>query len=77
MYAEYYLTSIDPEQNRRRFYSITMQPALFGFSLTKHWGRIGTKGKKLTSTFDSMDRTNEEIKRLLQVREKHGYVRVR
>ena len=72
---KYYLTSIDTGKNRKRFYRIVVQPGLFGnFELTRYWGRIGTKGRKVTKTFESMDKTNEEVEKLLRIRERHGYV---
>lgn len=39
------LTRIDPNQNMRRFYALTVQPTLFGeWALVKEWGRIGRAG---------------------------------
>lgn len=70
---KYHLTSVNPEQNRNRFYSITMEHDLFGFSITRCWGRIGTKGKRITKTFGTMELAENEVKRLLRVRERHGY----
>ena len=41
-----HLRRIDPAQNMRRFYSLSIQPTLFGgASLIRDWGRIGTRDK--------------------------------
>lgn len=74
---EYHLKSIDQDKNRYRFYSIVIQPDLFGkFSLIRRWGRIGTKGRSITTIFESFDQVNKEVNRLLQTRARHGYVKV-
>ena len=40
------LRLIDPEANKWRFYSLDIQPDLFGgWSLVREWGRIGRHGK--------------------------------
>lgn len=71
--TKYHLISVNPEQNRNRFYSIIMEHDLFGFSITRCWGRIGTKGKMITKNFGTIELAEKEIKRLLRVREIHGY----
>jgi predicted DNA-binding WGR domain protein len=36
----------DPARNMRRFYSLDVQPDLFGgFAVVKEWGRIATRGR--------------------------------
>jgi hypothetical protein len=38
------LNRIDPARNMRRFYSLDVQPDLFGgFAVVKEWGRIGAR----------------------------------
>jgi predicted DNA-binding WGR domain protein len=70
----YYLTCINPEQNKHRFYSMTVQDGLFGnFYLVRHWGRIGTKGRYLSQGFDTLDEVENQIDRLLRIRKRHGY----
>lgn len=42
------LRRVDPSVNMRRFYSMSLQPDLFGgVDLVRAWGRIGTKGQSL------------------------------
>jgi predicted DNA-binding WGR domain protein len=45
------LNRIDPEQNMRRFYRLTVQHDLFGnVSLIRVWGRIGSRGRQIIDT---------------------------
>ena len=70
----YYLTCINPDQNKYRFSCMTVQYGLFGnMYLIRHWGRIGTKGRKLMQSFDTMDEICQEIQRLLEIRKRRGY----
>jgi len=70
----YYFTCINPEQNKYRFYCISVQYGLFGtISLIRQWGRIGTRGRRLTQSFDTMDEIYEEVQRLLEIRKRRGY----
>ena len=40
-----YLTKIDAARNMARFYSLDLQPDLFGgWALVRRWGRIGRRG---------------------------------
>lgn len=51
-----HLQRIDPTQNMRRFYTLAIQPTLFGgASVIRNWGRIGTNGQSMMETFDSED----------------------
>ena len=69
-----YLTCIDHELNRFRFYSMSVQYGLFGgFSLIRQWGRIGTKGRSLTQKFDTMEEVEDQVDKILKVRKRHGY----
>ena len=50
---------------------MSVQYGLFGnVYLIRQWGRIGTRGRKLIQSFDTMD---EEIQRLLDIRKRRGY----
>jgi predicted DNA-binding WGR domain protein len=70
----YYLTSINTDKNRYRFYEITLQHGLFyKYFVIRKWGRIGTKGRKIEMPFDTMEEVEKEIQRLLKIRKRHGY----
>ncbi|WP_081160322.1 WGR domain-containing protein [Ensifer aridi] len=43
---------IDATKNMARYYTISIEPDLFGgASLVRHWGRIGTRGKERVDLF--------------------------
>ena len=70
----YYLTCINPDQNKYRFYCMSVQYGLFGnIYLIRHWGRIGTRGRTLMQSFDTVDEIHQEIQRLLKIRKRRGY----
>lgn len=49
-----YLTKMEPEARRYRFYSMEIVPGLFGdWSLIREWGRVGRGGRVRTDWFDS------------------------
>lgn len=69
-----HLHRIDPTQNMRRFYVITLQPTLFGgASVIRHWGRISTNGQSMTQTFDRADDADDASARLERIKRKRGY----
>ena len=50
------LHRIDAAQNMRRFYTLTIQPTLFGgASIIRNWGRIGSNGQTMMETFDGQE----------------------
>ena len=66
--------SIEPEENRFRFYSIHIEQSLFGgFMLTCTWGRIGTKGQTRVIPFDTIEDCVQEFKQIAKTRKRHGY----
>jgi predicted DNA-binding WGR domain protein len=74
--TEHYLTCIHPDQNRYRFYHMTMQLGLFSkLCLIRRWGRIGNEGRRLSMSFETMDELNREVQRLLRMKERKGYSR--
>ena len=69
-----YLCRIDPEKSMRRFYSLSIQPTLFGSaSLIRDWGRIGTHGQTMTETFNTTDDTDLAFDRLQRCKRRRGY----
>ncbi len=46
------LRRIDPSKNMARFYTIDIQPTLFGdWAVVRSWGRIGGKGRSNETWF--------------------------
>lgn len=69
-----YLRRIDPARNMARFYSLSIQPTLFGgASLIRNWGRIGTKGQVKVETFDEPQEVNGAFIRLERAKRGRGY----
>jgi predicted DNA-binding WGR domain protein len=69
-----HLRRIDPPQNRRRFYTLAIQPTLFGgVSVIRNWGRIGTHGQSMMETFDSNEAAVSASRRLECMKRRRGY----
>ncbi|MBA92724.1 MAG: WGR domain-containing protein [Phyllobacteriaceae bacterium] len=69
-----HLRRIDPSQNMRRFYSLSVQPTLFGgASLVRDWGRIGTRGQSMIETFDTPAEAGDAMLRLERRKRRRGY----
>jgi predicted DNA-binding WGR domain protein len=70
-----YLESIDEEQNRRRWYRLSAEVDLFGGVVVCEWGRIGRRGRRLEKACATYREARKEIRRILRIRERHGYRR--
>ena len=47
-----HLRRIDPDRNMARFYTMSVQPTLFGdWALFREWGRIGSAGRLASRRF--------------------------
>ncbi|GLS35015.1 WGR domain-containing protein [Mesorhizobium tianshanense] len=69
-----HLHRIDPTQNMRRFYSLAIQPTLFGgASVVRNWGRIGTNGQSMMETFDQAEEAMIAMARLQWTKRRRGY----
>lgn len=69
-----HLRRIDPTQNMHRFYTLAIQPTLFGgASVIRNWGRIGTNGQSMMETFDSEDDAAAASLRLERAKRRRGY----
>ncbi|RUW47507.1 WGR domain-containing protein [Mesorhizobium sp. M1A.F.Ca.ET.072.01.1.1] len=69
-----HLRRIDPSRNMRRFYTLAIQPTLFGgASVIRNWGRIGTNGQSMMETFDSEDHAASASLRLERTKRRRGY----
>ena len=68
------LTSVDPEANRFRAYTLSWHPTLWGdFALVQTWGRLGSPARSRTAFFASRPMAQEVIVKLLRRRLRHGY----
>lgn len=70
-----HLRRINPDRNMRRFYTLTIQPTLFGgVSLVRNWGRIGTNGQSIMKTFDDPRDADDALSCLERIKRRRGYV---
>ena len=77
--AALYFKSIDPTPNRFRWYTLDLQPDLFGgVNLVCRWGRIGQRGGSVRSEhFADEGAANAALERALERRKTRGYERER
>lgn len=68
------LYRIDPARNMYRYYTVSIQPNLFGgHSLIRTWGRIGTGGQTLVDLFADPSSAGQASSRILREKLKRGY----
>lgn len=65
--------SIVPEENRFRFYQLTVDRHLFGFTLTIEWGRIACYKRRRSIECESLDDLQKTIISLIKRRMAHRY----
>jgi len=68
-----YLESIDLKRNRHRWYRIEAEVTLFGGVVRREWGRVGQEGRRVEHDIKSYQEAVLQIKRIMDVRKKHGY----
>jgi predicted DNA-binding WGR domain protein len=60
-----HLRRIDPDRNMARFYSLAIEPNLFGSSsLVRDWGRIGSNGQRRIDLFEGGAEAIDACRRL-------------
>lgn len=68
------LYSIDPSENRRRFYAMSVDKDLFGVAtITVHWGRIGRRGSFRILCSGERTEMLREMRRLANLRTRRRY----
>jgi predicted DNA-binding WGR domain protein len=69
-----HLERVDAARNMRRFYQMTIQRDLFGgASLTRVWGRIGTRGRQQVNIHADEGRAISALMKLAQEKRRRGY----
>ena len=69
-----YVERTDSTKNMARFYAMTIEPNLFGEAcLTRCWGRIGTKGQKMSHQFETEREAVDLFLDLLRQKKRRGY----
>jgi predicted DNA-binding WGR domain protein len=68
------LVSIDPKQNRFRFYTISWQKTLWGeWTICSAWGRIGGMGRSRVSYFETEEDLRETLPKVVGRHLARGY----
>lgn len=69
-----YIERTDQTKNMARFYAMAIEPCLFGgASLTRRWGRIGTKGQTMILHFEQEREAVSHFLGLLRQKRSRGY----
>ena len=69
-----HLRRIDPDHNMARFYTMTVQPTLFGeWALLREWGRIGSAGRIVSGRFTSEQEAARAMAQHLKAKLSKGY----
>jgi predicted DNA-binding WGR domain protein len=69
-----HLRRIDPDRNMARFYTMSLQPTLFGeWALLREWGRIGSAGRLVSGRFASEQQAALAMAEHLKVKLSKGY----
>ena len=69
-----HLHRIDPDRNMARFYSMSVQPNLFGeWALLREWGRISSAGRLVSSLFASEQEAAGVMAQHLKAKLRKGY----
>ena len=70
-----YIERTDAEQNMARFYTMAIEPTLFGEAcLTRRWGRIGTRGQMMTHYFEHERDAVQLFLNLVRQKKGRGYI---
>ncbi len=69
-----YLERHDATRNMARYYSLSIQPNLFGgWSLVREWGRIGSSGRIRIDLHDSEDEALAAYGKMREAKVRRGY----
>ena len=69
-----HLHRIEPARNMRRFYSLDVQPDLFGgFAVVKVWGRIGRRGQMMDELHETEALAASAMQRQAERKRRRGY----
>ena len=69
------LYRIDPAKRMHRYYSLDIQPDLFGhWCLMREWGRIGGGGQTRSLPFPALSDAEAAMRRQRKAKEQRGYI---
>ncbi len=70
----YRFRRIDATRNMARFYMLSLEPTLFGeIAVLRHWGRIGTRGRQVSSLHATTAEAETVLARQIARRRRRGY----
>ncbi|PDT75454.1 WGR domain-containing protein [Sinorhizobium sp. BJ1] len=70
-----YVQRIDATKNMARYYTMSIEPDLFGgASLVRRWGRIGTRGKERVDLFKDEHQAIQHFLFLARQKRARGYM---
>lgn len=73
-----YLTHVDPARNMARFYTMSLQPTLFGeCSVVREWGRIGRGGQVKATPYPTPEAARAAFDKLAATKIRKGYAATR
>ncbi len=68
------LYRIDPSKNMARFYSLSIQPNLFGGqSLIRSWGRVGSSGQMKVELYEDRNLARIALANHFRLKTRKGY----
>ena len=70
-----YLEKHNLEKNQHRFYALSIQRSLFGWSVVRRWGRIGNYGKLKIDLYDDLEAAQMGLKKKEREKLKRNYRR--
>jgi predicted DNA-binding WGR domain protein len=69
-----YLERRDASRNMARFYALEIETDLFGaVCAVRRWGRIGSHGRQLSITCNSIAEAEDDVKGRAAVKRRRGY----
>jgi predicted DNA-binding WGR domain protein len=72
--AYVHFASVDPDQNRWRFYDLLWQPTLFGEgALVRVWGRQSQSSTRCVTVSPDRADAHTEVRQVVRRRLRHGY----
>ena len=64
---------VDPDQNKKRYYCILLQPGLFDITLQRQWGRLGSRPRVKDEFCEDINEALKRANRLYREKVKKGY----
>ena len=72
--TDLHLRCVDPENNKRRFYALSVQRTLFDeWVLVRRWGRIGRGGRWRQDWYPTAGKAIDALSELARHKTRRGY----